>query len=69
MINIAAKAGWTRIPTVKSVKGRNASSALSRDFALTEAITSGENCGDWKGDDVKDDEEDQKSYAREGRVM
>ena len=40
MINIAAKAAWTRIPTVKSVKARNASSALSRDFALTEAITS-----------------------------
>ena len=40
MINIAAKADWTRIPTVKSVKGRNASSALSRDFALSEIITS-----------------------------
>ena len=45
MINTAAKVGWTRIPTVKSVKARNASKmldlcALSRDFALTEIITS-----------------------------
>ena len=40
MINIAAKVAWTRIPTVKSVKGRNASSALSHDFALSEIITS-----------------------------
>ena len=37
--------GWTRIPTVKSVKARNASKmldlcALSRDLAKTEIITS-----------------------------
>ena len=39
-------------------------SALSRDHHQRV-----QNCGDWKGDDVKDNEEDQKSYAREGRVM
>ena len=45
IINTAEKAGWTRIPTVKSVKARNASKTLdlctlSRDFVWTEIITS-----------------------------
>ena len=45
--------------------------ALSRDFALKEIIASAfkTNCGDWKGYDVKDDEEDQKSYAPGGTVL
>ena len=44
--------------------------ALSRDFALKEDHRQRvQNCGYWKGYDVKDDEEDQKSFTPGGTVL